>query len=139
MSFMSDKRISLELLTNTPLVFFLYRMWFFCTVCVSFLLYRCLGLMTKPLHLCILHQNTSIPLNHLLQNPLLIHLSAMIKIKRGDLVIPHRTSLNMLLSSPSSTVHHYWRMFDDAFMRPMFGGRGFVPQAPNSLNDTFIQ
>lgn len=42
------------------------------------------------------------------------------------------TSLRMLLSTPSHTVHHYWRKFDDAFMRPVFGGRGFVPFVPGS-------
>jgi sodium/hydrogen exchanger 8 len=26
--------------------------------------------------------------------------------------------------------HHYWRKFDDGFMRPVFGGRGFVPGSP---------
>ncbi|KAJ0092335.1 hypothetical protein Patl1_25566 [Pistacia atlantica] len=42
------------------------------------------------------------------------------------------TSLRMLLSTPSHTVHHYWRKFDDSFMRPVFGGRGFVPIVPGS-------
>uniref|UniRef100_A0A2N9J2D2 Cation/H+ exchanger transmembrane domain-containing protein n=1 Tax=Fagus sylvatica TaxID=28930 RepID=A0A2N9J2D2_FAGSY len=42
------------------------------------------------------------------------------------------TSLRMLLTTPSHTVHHYWWKFDDAFMRPVFGGRGFVPYAPGS-------
>ncbi|EXC03123.1 Sodium/hydrogen exchanger 2 [Morus notabilis] len=42
------------------------------------------------------------------------------------------TSLRMLLSIPSHTVHHYWRKFDDGFMRPVFGGRGFVPFVPGS-------
>ena len=42
------------------------------------------------------------------------------------------TSLRMLLTTPSHTVHHYWRKFDNAFMRPVFGGRGFVPYAPGS-------
>lgn len=42
------------------------------------------------------------------------------------------TSLRMLLATPSHTVHHYWRKFDDAFMRPVFGGRGFVPVVPGS-------
>ncbi|KAJ4722253.1 Sodium/hydrogen exchanger [Melia azedarach] len=42
------------------------------------------------------------------------------------------TSLRMLLTTPSHTVHHYWRKFDDAFMRPVFGGRGFVPVVPGS-------
>ncbi|MED6132146.1 monovalent cation:H+ antiporter, CPA1 (nhx1) [Stylosanthes scabra] len=32
----------------------------------------------------------------------------------------------------SQVVHHYWRRFDDSFMRPMFGGRGFVPVVPGS-------
>ena len=26
-----------------------------------------------------------------------------------------------------SSVHRTWRKFDNAYMRPMFGGRGFVP------------
>lgn len=46
--------------------------------------------------------------------------------------VPRPTSLRMLLSTPSHTVHHYWRKFDDAFMRPVFGGRGFVPIVPGS-------
>ncbi|KAH7295940.1 hypothetical protein KP509_26G000500 [Ceratopteris richardii] len=37
------------------------------------------------------------------------------------------TSLRMLLRARSSSVHHFWRRFDDAYMRPVFGGRGFVP------------
>lgn len=40
-----------------------------------------------------------------------------------------RPSLKMLLDSPSNTVHHYWRKFDDSCMRPVFGGRGFVSHA----------
>ncbi|KAK0608040.1 hypothetical protein LWI29_024605 [Acer saccharum] len=47
-------------------------------------------------------------------------------------VPPRPTSLRMLLSTPSHTVHHYWRRFDNAFMRPVFGGRGFVPVVPGS-------
>nr|AAQ08988.1 Na/H antiporter Nhx1 [Tetragonia tetragonoides] len=42
------------------------------------------------------------------------------------------SSLRMLLNAPSHTVHHYWRKFDNAFMRPVFGGRGFVPYVPGS-------
>ncbi|XP_039161959.1 sodium/hydrogen exchanger 2-like [Eucalyptus grandis] len=45
------------------------------------------------------------------------------------------SSLHKLLSMPSHTVHHYWRKFDDAFMRPVFGGRGFVPFIPCSPTD----
>ncbi|CAN0855950.1 Sodium/hydrogen exchanger 2 [Linum grandiflorum] len=47
--------------------------------------------------------------------------------------ILHRpTSLRMFLRTPSYTIHYYWRWFDDGFMRPVFGGRGFVPFAPGS-------
>ncbi|THG03867.1 hypothetical protein TEA_000581 [Camellia sinensis var. sinensis] len=45
----------------------------------------------------------------------------------GNHDVPRPTSLRMLLSTPTNTVHYYWRKFDDSFMRPMFGGRGFVP------------
>uniref|UniRef100_A0A5B6Z8X5 Putative nhx1 antiporter isoform X1 n=1 Tax=Davidia involucrata TaxID=16924 RepID=A0A5B6Z8X5_DAVIN len=50
----------------------------------------------------------------------------------GSCNIPRPTSLRMLLSTPTNTIHHYWRKFDDSFMRPVFGGRGFVPYAPGS-------
>ncbi|KAK4282849.1 hypothetical protein QN277_014176 [Acacia crassicarpa] len=45
----------------------------------------------------------------------------------------HRpSSIRALLTTPTHTVHRYWRKFDDAFMRPVFGGRGFVPVDPGS-------
>ncbi|KAI7736129.1 hypothetical protein M8C21_033160 [Ambrosia artemisiifolia] len=40
-----------------------------------------------------------------------------------------KLSLSMLLNSPTTTVHYYWRKFDDACMRPIFGGSGFVSYA----------
>lgn len=42
------------------------------------------------------------------------------------------SSIRDLLTTPTHTVHHLWRKFDDAFMRPVFGGRGFVPVAPST-------
>ncbi|GMJ03777.1 sodium hydrogen exchanger 2 [Hibiscus trionum] len=42
------------------------------------------------------------------------------------------SSIRALLTTPTHTVHYYWRKFDNAFMRPMFGGRGFVPFVPGS-------
>ncbi|XP_038716083.1 sodium/hydrogen exchanger 2-like [Tripterygium wilfordii] len=42
------------------------------------------------------------------------------------------SSLRALLTTPAHTVHYYWRKFDNAFMRPVFGGRGFVPFVPGS-------
>ncbi|XP_062143517.1 sodium/hydrogen exchanger 1-like [Alnus glutinosa] len=53
--------------------------------------------------------------------------------------IPRPTSLRMLLSTPTHTVHHYWRKFDNAFMRPVFGGRGFVPHVPGSPTESIVQ
>ncbi|KAA3468608.1 sodium/hydrogen exchanger 2-like [Gossypium australe] len=45
----------------------------------------------------------------------------------------HRpSSIRELLATPTHTVHRYWRRFDNAFMRPVFGGRGFVPFVPDS-------
>ncbi|KAG4913975.1 hypothetical protein JHK84_054425 [Glycine max] len=45
----------------------------------------------------------------------------------------HRpSSIRALLTTPTHTVHQLWRKFDNSFMRPVFGGRGFVPVAPNS-------
>lgn len=40
--------------------------------------------------------------------------------------LPRPQSIGMLLTAPRSTIHHVWRKFDDAYMRPTFGGRGFV-------------
>ncbi|KAK5813743.1 hypothetical protein PVK06_029194 [Gossypium arboreum] len=45
----------------------------------------------------------------------------------------HRpSSIRELLATPTHTVHRYWRKFDNAFMLPVFGGRGFVPFVPGS-------
>lgn len=33
-----------------------------------------------------------------------------------------KDNINMLIERPVYTVHSYWRRFDDAFMRPTFGG-----------------
>jgi hypothetical protein len=47
-------------------------------------------------------------------------------------------SLRLLLASPTRSVHYYWRKFDDAFMRPLFGGRGFVPFVPGSPTESSV-
>jgi NhaP-type Na+/H+ or K+/H+ antiporter len=46
------------------------------------------------------------------------------------------SSLSRLLSSSTHSVHRYWRKFDDGIMRPLFGGRGFVPHVPSSSSIT---
>ncbi|XP_030975151.1 sodium/hydrogen exchanger 2-like isoform X3 [Quercus lobata] len=58
---------------------------------------------------------------------------------KGSQHVTRPTSLRMLLSIPSHTVHHYWRKFDDSFMRPVFGGRGFVPFIPGSPIEDVVQ
>lgn len=42
------------------------------------------------------------------------------------------SSIRALLTTPTHTVHRLWRKFDDAIMRPVFGGRGFVHVVPSS-------
>ncbi|TKY61432.1 Sodium/hydrogen exchanger 2 [Spatholobus suberectus] len=45
----------------------------------------------------------------------------------------HRpSSIRALLTIPTHNVHRLWRKFDNSIMRPVFGGRGFVPVAPTS-------
>ncbi|PSR86026.1 Sodium/hydrogen exchanger 2 like [Actinidia chinensis var. chinensis] len=56
----------------------------------------------------------------------------------GSPTIPRPTSLRMLLRTPTNTVHLYWRKFDNAFMRPVFGGRGFVPYIPGSPTEMSV-
>ncbi|XP_039063390.1 sodium/hydrogen exchanger 2-like [Hibiscus syriacus] len=54
------------------------------------------------------------------------------EVGQGKRNILRPSSLRMLLTTPSHTVHYYCRKLDDAFMRPVFGGRGFVPFVPGS-------
>ncbi|KAJ6883591.1 sodium/hydrogen exchanger 1 isoform X3 [Populus alba x Populus x berolinensis] len=42
------------------------------------------------------------------------------------------SSFRLLISHPTTTVHYFWRKFDDRFMRPMFGGPGLVPFVPST-------
>ncbi|RHN49351.1 putative cation/H+ exchanger, cation/H+ exchanger, CPA1 family, na+/H+ exchanger NHX -type [Medicago truncatula] len=52
----------------------------------------------------------------------------------------HRpSSIRDLLTTPTHTVHRLWRKFDDAIMRPVFGGRGFVPVVPTSPTESDCQ
>ncbi|XP_041019887.1 sodium/hydrogen exchanger 1-like isoform X2 [Juglans microcarpa x Juglans regia] len=52
--------------------------------------------------------------------------------EEGNNPPPRKNSLRLLISNPTHTVHYWWRKFDDKFMRPAFGGRGFVPFVPSS-------
>ncbi|XP_052192992.1 sodium/hydrogen exchanger 1-like [Diospyros lotus] len=52
-----------------------------------------------------------------------------------DIHRPPSYSLRLLWTTPTYTVHRLWRKFDDTFMRPVFGGRGFVPYVQTSFVD----
>ncbi|KAL5768355.1 hypothetical protein ACOSQ2_015138 [Xanthoceras sorbifolium] len=92
------------------------------------------GLMTKPLIRLLLPQpsrtlsDPSTPKS--LSVPFLG--SAQDSFDFGASDVPRPNSIRALLTTPTHTVHYYWRKFDNAFMRPMFGGRGFVPFVPGS-------
>ncbi|KAJ7978050.1 Sodium/hydrogen exchanger [Quillaja saponaria] len=105
------------------------------------------GLMTKPLiRLLLPHQKPTTSML-LLSDPstpksVTVPLLGAVQYSEADLDghdIPRRSSLRALLSTPTHTVHRYWRKFDDAFMRPVFGGRGFVPVAPGSPTELVQQ
>lgn len=53
----------------------------------------------------------------------------------GSPLGPPRSSLAMLLAAPTNFIHDAWRAFDDAYMRPVFGGRGFVPYHSDTLTN----
>ncbi|KAL8158065.1 hypothetical protein AgCh_002684 [Apium graveolens] len=96
------------------------------------------GLLTKPLinHLLPSHKHLSrmISSEPVTPNSFFAPLLTNGQDSEADLssTILRPPSLRMILTAPSRSVHHYWRKFDNAFMRPVFGGRGFVPFVPGS-------
>lgn len=95
------------------------------------------GLMTKPLiRFLVPHskQTTSMVLSEP-NTPKSIIVPLLGQDSEGDLgsqEVRRPASIRDLLTTPTHTVHRYWRKFDNAFMRPVFGGRGFVPFVPGS-------
>ncbi|KAL0744382.1 hypothetical protein Bca4012_085895 [Brassica carinata] len=99
------------------------------------------GMLTKPLirHL-MPHQSTTTSMLSDDNTPKSIHMPLLDGEQQDSFVefsgshhdVPRPDSLRGFLMRPARTVHHYWRQFDDAFMRPVFGGRGFVPFVPGS-------
>ncbi|TYK10186.1 sodium/hydrogen exchanger 2 [Cucumis melo var. makuwa] len=96
------------------------------------------GLLTKPLINCLIPQpkhTTSMLSDPGTPKSFSVPLLGSAQDSELDLDSPHvprPSSIRALLATPTHTVHRYWRKFDDAFMRPMFGGRGFVPFVPGS-------
>ncbi|KAK1678124.1 hypothetical protein QYE76_038972 [Lolium multiflorum] len=95
------------------------------------------GMMTKPLIRFLLPASSSATSEP--SSPKSLHSPLLTSLIGSDLetAVPmvRPSSLRMLLTKPTHTVHYYWRKFDDALMRPMFGGRGFVPYTPGSPTD----
>lgn len=83
------------------------------------------GMLTKPLINCllpqhphdsILHREPTCPKEDLTLPLLSYDESTATNIARA------KESFSMLIESPVYTIHHYWRKFDDCYMRPVFGG-----------------
>lgn len=90
-----------------------------------YLLYQVFGFLTKPLINYLLpHSATnnisrreSKTLKEDMNLPLLsFEESATTNINRA------KDNLSMLMERPVHTIHYYWRRFDNAYMRPIFGG-----------------
>ena len=47
-----------------------------------------------------------------------------------------KSSFRLLISHPTSTVHYFWRKFDDQHMRPIFGGP--IPDSLSSATDETV-
>uniref|UniRef100_A0A6M2EVY3 Sodium/hydrogen exchanger n=1 Tax=Populus davidiana TaxID=266767 RepID=A0A6M2EVY3_9ROSI len=99
------------------------------------------GLMTKPLISILLphpkHQSRSLSFSSDPATPKSVTVPLLEEGQDslddlGGRDMPRPSSLRALLTTPTHTVHYYWRKFDNGFMRPMFGGRGFVPFVPGS-------
>ncbi|KAK8564960.1 hypothetical protein V6N12_058536 [Hibiscus sabdariffa] len=93
------------------------------------------GIMTKPLiRLLLPHQKYST--TSMLSEASSLYTTSF--LGSGDnsfndsLGVRRPGSIRDLLAAPTHTIHRYWRKFDNAFMRPVFGGRGFVPFVPGS-------
>ncbi|XP_030957723.1 sodium/hydrogen exchanger 2-like [Quercus lobata] len=99
------------------------------------------GLMTKPLirFLARSKQTTSMVMSDP-STPKSVSVPLLGEGLDSELDIPRPGSIRALLATPTHTVHYYWRKFDNAFMRPVFGGRGFVPFVPGSPTErSFVQ
>lgn len=96
--------------------------------------------MTKPLIEAVLLRNAKPMVSDATDSPSLEDLRLLF-LENGDdpsdeggsnRTVRKKSSLRLLIANPTSTAHYFWRKFDDRFMRPVFGGRGFVPFVPGS-------
>nr|ACD64982.2 sodium proton antiporter [Sorghum bicolor] len=93
------------------------------------------GLLTKPLLSLLIPPRTGLNTSSLLSSQSILDplLTSMVgsDFDVGQINSP-QYNLQFILTAPTRSVHRLWRKFDDRFMRPMFGGRGFVPFVPGS-------
>ncbi|TKY52191.1 Sodium/hydrogen exchanger 2 [Spatholobus suberectus] len=93
------------------------------------------GPITKPLIEAVQPRHSTLAISDSTHNPeylrfLLLENSG--NQSNGNEPFQRRRRLGLLMSHPTTTIHYFWRKFDDKFMRPVFGGRGFVPVVPGS-------
>ncbi|KAG6700320.1 hypothetical protein I3843_08G102700 [Carya illinoinensis] len=98
---------------------------------------RVFGLLTKPLTRFLLPQSkhTVSKVQSNPSTPKSVTVPFLGEGQDSEFDLPEITwpsSIRALLDTPTHTVHRYLRKFDDAFMHPVFGGRGFVPFVPGS-------
>ncbi|KAF5740589.1 Sodium/hydrogen exchanger 1 [Tripterygium wilfordii] len=112
-----------------------------CTIIVVLFSTLVFGSITKPMIEAVLLRNRKPPTADATDNASLEDLRLLLiendgpsdegNNQRG----PKVGSFRLLMSHPTRTVHYFWRKFDDRFMRPVFGGRGFTPHVPGSPTD----
>ncbi|KAL4352611.1 hypothetical protein GQ457_06G020500 [Hibiscus cannabinus] len=106
-----------------------------CTIIVVLFSTVVFGSMTKPLIEAVLLRHAKPNVSDAVDSPRLEDLRILLIDNGGEnqpAAAAQRSSLSLLLTHPTWTVHYFWRKFDDRFMRPVFGGRGFVPFVPTS-------
>ncbi|KAF2307163.1 hypothetical protein P3X46_035166 [Hevea brasiliensis] len=110
-----------------------------CTIIVVLFSTIVCGSVTKPLIEAVLLRNRKTNVSDATDIPSLEEDLRQLFFENGDSsgqgnnqIAPRASSLRLLIAHPTITVHYLWRKFDDKFMRPVFGGRGFVPFVPGS-------
>ncbi|GJM94600.1 hypothetical protein PR202_ga11262 [Eleusine coracana subsp. coracana] len=92
------------------------------------------GLLTKPLLSLLIPARPGVTTSSLLSSQSILD-PLLGSLMGSDFDVGQTTpqyNLQYILTAPTRSVHRLWRKFDDRFMRPVFGGRGFVPFVPGS-------